>query len=238
MMSSPKSKISFWHRLLDMISPKACAACRNRLGLNEHVMCGKCNLHLARTNYCAQPYDNDMAKMFWGRISIEKAAALFFYQPQSQTAQLIYNLKYYKHEDYGELLGEMTAREFAEQHFFDDIDDIIPIPLTKGRESSRGYNQSERIAQGISTITNLPVLDCVVIRESFNGSQTDKDRWQRNENVENVFQLRQDAPIEGKHLLIVDDIVTSGATTCACATELQKVKDVKISVLTLGFTKT
>lgn len=237
-MTSQKTRISFWQRLFDMVCPKACGVCGRRLGLNEEVLCGTCNLHLARTGHASHPTDNEMAKAFWGRINIEKAAALFHYQPQSQTARLIYNLKYHGHEDFGERMGEMTAREFDEKGFFEGIDGIIPVPLTKGRQRERGYNQSERIARGISHATGIPILDCIVVRKNFDGSQTDKHRWQRNENVENVFQLRPDQDISGKHLLVVDDIVTSGATVCACAKELQRAKDVRISVLSLGFTKT
>ena len=118
-MTSQKTRISFWQRLFDMVCPKACGVCGRRLGLNEEVLCGTCNLHLARTGHASHPTDNEMAKAFWGRISIEKAAALFHYQPQSQTARLIYNLKYHGHEDFGERMGEMTAREFDEKGFFD-----------------------------------------------------------------------------------------------------------------------
>lgn len=231
-------RISFWQRLLDMICPKSCAACNRRLGLNEEILCGTCNLHLPRTGHAAHPTDNEMAKNFWGRIPIEKAAALFHYQPQSETARIIYNIKYYGHEEFAERMGEMTAREFSETAFFETIDAIIPVPLTKSRKRERGYNQSERIAKGISHVTGIPLLDCIVVRKKFDGSQTHKHRWQRNDNVENVFQLRPNPQISGKHLLVVDDIVTSGATVCACANELLKINGVKISVLALGFTKT
>ena len=132
-MTLQKMRISFWQRLFDMVCPKSCGVCGRRLGLNEEVLCGTCNLHLARTGHASHPTDNEMAKAFWGRISIEKAAALFHYQPQSQTARLIYNLKYYGHEDFGERMGEMTAREFDEKGFFDLHGSTIVLLLQKDK---------------------------------------------------------------------------------------------------------
>jgi ComF family protein len=109
--------------------------------------------------------------------------------------------------------------------------------LAKKRQRQRGYNQSLEIARGISEITNLPIYNKVVRRNVFEGSQTNKGRWERNENVEKVFEMTDETAIHGKHLLIIDDVVTTGATVIACAKELCKAGNVKISVLSLGFAK-
>ena len=134
-------------------------------------------------------------------------------------------------------MGRMMARELERGDFFDGIDGIVPVPLAKKRERQRGYNQSMEIAKGVSEITSLPIYNKVVKRNTFNGSQTSKGRWERNENVENVFELIDGDSIRGKHLLIIDDVVTTGATIIACAKEIGKAEGVCFSVLSLGFAK-
>jgi ComF family protein len=178
-----------------------------------------------------------MAKLFWAQIPIERAAALFYYEAHSETANIIYMLKYKSHPEIGGVMGRMTARELQAEGFFDGIDGIVPVPLAKKRLRQRGYNQSMEIAKGVSEITGLPIYNKVVRRNAFEGSQTNKGRWERNENVEKVFELIDSESVRGKHLLIIDDVVTTGATIIACTKELVKAGDVKVSVLTLGFAK-
>lgn len=223
--------------MLDLISPRTCVVCGCRLSVSEEVICSKCNLHLPRTGFQQDPYENIMAKMFWGQIPIERAAALFYYEPHAETANILYELKYKNHPEIGEVMGRMVARELQMSNFFEDIDGIIPVPLAKKRERQRGYNQSHELAKGISEITGLPIYNKVVKRTVFEGSQTSLGRWERNENVEQVFELRDAPTIQGKHLLIVDDVVTTGATIIACAKELCKAGDIRISVLSLGLAK-
>ena len=229
--------ISFWRRLLDLISPRLCVVCGHRLTVTEEVICTKCNFHLPRTDFHHNAYENEMAKLFWYLIPIERATAYFYYEPHSSTANIIYQMKYKDHPEIGEVMGRMMGKELMPSGFFDGIDGIIPIPLTKKRQRQRGYNQSKEIARGISEVTGLPLFDKVVKRVSFKGSQTNLGRWERNENVEKVFELIDGASIQGKHLLIVDDVVTTGATCIACSKELVKAGAVKISILSLGFAK-
>lgn len=237
MKNSFKMKISFWSRLLDLVSPRLCVVCGQRLSITEETLCSKCNLHLPRTGFQHDAYENIMAKMFWGRIPVERAAALYYYEPHAETANIIYELKYKDHPEIGVTIGRMMARELQLTDFFEGIEAIVPVPLAKKRQHQRGYNQSLEIAQGISEITRLPIYNKVVRRMVFEGSQTQKDRWERNENVEKVFQLTDAGSIQGKHLLVVDDVVTTGATITACATELAKAGSVKVSVLSIGFAK-
>ena len=229
--------ISFWHRLLDLISPRLCVVCGNRLTVTEETICSRCNFHLPRTGFGKAPYDNEMAKLFWAQIPIKRASALFYYEAHSETANIIYMLKYKDHPEIGGVMGRMTARELQTNDFFDGIDGIVPIPLARKRLRQRGYNQSMEIAKGVSEITGLPIYNKVVRRNAFEGSQTSKGRWERNENVEGVFELKDASAIQGKHLLIVDDVVTTGATVLACTKELCKAGNVKVSVLALGFAK-
>jgi len=134
-------------------------------------------------------------------------------------------------------MGRMMAREIAAAGFFDGVDAIVPVPLARKRLRQRGYNQSMEIARGVSEITGLPIWNQVVIRTIFTGSQTQKDRWERNENVEKVFELADEAKVSGKHLLLVDDVVTTGATIVACARKLCEAGGVKVSILSLGYAK-
>lgn len=229
--------ISFWHRVLDLISPRLCVVCGQRLTVSEEVICSKCNLHLPRTGFQQDPYENEMAKLFWHQIPIERATALFYYEAHSETANILYELKYKNHPEIGEVMGRLMAKELRPSGFFDGIDGIVPIPLAKKRLRQRGYNQSLEIARGISEITCLPIQNKVVRRNAFEGSQTNKGRWERNENVEGVFELKDATTVQGKHLLFVDDVVTTGATVIACAKELCKAGYVKVSVLAIGFAK-
>ena len=230
-------KISFWSRLLDLISPRLCVVCGNRLAVTEETLCSKCYLHLPRTDFGHNLYENVMAKLFWGQIAIEKATALFYYEPHAETANILYELKYKNHPEIGVVMGRMMAKELKNSGLFDDIDDIVPVPLAKKRERQRGYNQSTELAKGVSEVTGLPIANHIVRRTKFVGSQTQRGRWERNENVENVFELIDGNNISGKHLLLIDDVVTTGATIVACAKEMQKASHVKISVLALGFAK-
>ena len=205
--------------------------------MTEETLCSKCYLHLPRTDFGSDLYENVMAKLFWGQIQIEKATALFYYEPHAETANILYELKYKNHPEIGEVMGRMMARELQKSGLFDDIDAIVPVPLARKRERERGYNQSLMLAKGVSEVTGLPIYNKVVRRTKFVGSQTHRGRWERNENVADVFELMDGESIRGKHLLLIDDVVTTGATIIACAQEMQKASDVKISVLALGFAK-
>jgi ComF family protein len=178
-----------------------------------------------------------MARLFWGQLPVERCAALFFYQGGSGPSQILYELKYKNHPEIGEFFGRMIAEEWNDTGFFEGIDLIVPVPLAKERQRLRGYNQSLHIARGIGSVTRLPIVTNAVSREQFVESQTQKDRWQRNENVEGCFRLNDGSALKGRHVLLVDDVVTTGATICSCGREMLKAGDVRFSILTIGFAK-
>jgi ComF family protein len=230
--------ISFWRRLLDLISPRLCVVCGHRLSVTEEAICSKCNFHLPRTGFHLNAYENEMARLFWAQVPIERATAFFYYEPHAQTANIIYELKYKNRPDIGIIIGRMLAKEIQHSGFFEGIDGIVPVPLARKRQRQRGYNQSEMIAEGIREATGIPIYNKVVSRSAFLESQTHLGRWDRNDNVEGIFQLIGDGSnIRGKHLLMVDDVVTTGATVVACGQELLKAGDVRLSVLSLGYVK-
>ena len=230
-------KTSLWSRLLDLISPRQCVICRGRLSITERALCSSCYLHLPRTTYQFTPYDNPMAQLFWGLAPISRAAALFFYEPHAEAAQLIYDLKYADRPDIGEDIGRMMAEEMQMADYFAGVDIIIPVPLSSKRKRQRGYNQSQMIARGIHEITNIPVMSHVLKRKHFHQSQTFLMRHQRQENVADMFELRDATDLEGKHILLIDDVCTTGATLTTCANALKDIPSIRLSVLTLGFTK-
>ena len=224
-------------RILDFISPRLCVVCGQRLAPTERSLCSVCLFHLPRTDFHQKPLDNPMAQLFWGLAPIEKAAALFYYHPHSETAQLVYRLKYNNRPDIGEDMGRVMACELQATDFFSDIDVLLPVPLASKRLRQRGYNQSEQLAIGISDITHLPIVSKALRRKHFQQSQTTLNRWQRQENVTDTFQLKEEHLLQGKHVLLIDDICTTGATLIACANVLKTIEGIRISVLTLGFTK-
>jgi ComF family protein len=232
-----KGIISFWSRVIDMISPRACAVCGRRLSIDERQLCCKCNLHMPRTFFARKPLDNEMARMLWGQIPVERAAALFYYETGSELTHLIHQMKYGDSPQTGEDLGRMVATEMALDGFFDGVDMLIPVPLTSERQRERGYNQSMELARGIATVTGLTVGKGVLRRTKFSGSQTHIRGRERRNNVEDAFSLADGTSIAHRHVMIVDDVMTTGATIINCAKELLKAGDVTISVVTVGFTK-
>lgn len=239
---------SFLTRLFDLVSPRTCSICGRRLSVNESVLCAPCHLHLPFTRFWLSPYDNPMARLFWGRIplaggspdqrpnSVERVAALFFYQPHTPASKIIYNLKYHGHRNAAEAMGTIAAKTMGGR-FFEGIDLIVPVPLTRRRQWSRGYNQSREIAVGVSQVTGIPVDTKLVRRTAFAGSQTRLHAWERASNVEDVFLLTDPAKATERHILLIDDVVTTGATVVSCANQLCQAPDVRISILSLGFTK-
>lgn len=223
--------------LLDYVCPRPCIVCGNRLAVTEKEICTVCNWHLPRTDFASSPYDNPLARLFWGQLPVERATALIYYYPHSLSSNLIYDAKYHGRTDVCHWLGQTLAREYKEESFFDGIDAIVPMPLTRWRRWQRGYNQSKEIARGIASVCPLPIIDKAVKRLHFKASQTKLNALERKENVKDNFRLVRPELIRGKHILLVDDVITTGSTILACGSELAKAGDVRISIMAAGFTK-
>jgi ComF family protein len=178
-----------------------------------------------------------MAQLFWHLAPIERAAAYVYYEPHSEMAQIIYRLKYGQRPDIGEDMGRLMAVEMEYGRYFDGIDVLLPVPLSRKRLRQRGYNQSESLAYGIHEITGLPIITKALHRKHFVQSQTKLSRHERQENVMDMFQLKDDTKLRNKHVLLIDDICTTGATLLACVDAIKQVEGIHISILTYGFTK-
>ncbi len=227
---------SFWTELLDFLSPRRCAGCGNRLSATESVFCHECWWHMPLTHYEDNALENRMARTFWGLLPMERAAALFFYEPNTEMANMIHAVKYFDRPDLAENMGRIVAVRFAKKGFFETVDAMVPVPLSPDRLKQRGYNQSEMIARGIGEVTAIPIYNKVLARRTFQGSQTRLNPFERRDNVEHAFVLSDGSQLTGKHLLLVDDVMTTGSTLLACGELLAQQKGVKVSILTLGYT--
>lgn len=172
--------------------------------------------------------------LFWGKFPLERATSFFYYRKGSDFRRILHLLKYGGQKEIGAIMGRYMAAELIESGFFQGIDVIIPIPLHETKQRIRGYNQSEWIARGIAAVTGIPVDTEAVVRRKYTETQTRKSIFERWENVEGIFELHHAESLIGKHVLIVDDVLTTGATTVACASRIMEVEGIRISVLTLA----
>ena len=207
--------------------------CEDALSIGEECLCLKCLLNMPKTNYHLVA-DNELEKRFWGKFPIERASAYFHYVKGSDFDKILFELKYHGQKEVGEYMGRYMANDLLVSGFFNEIDIIVPVPLHKKREKERGYNQSEWIASGISKITGIPVNTNSIKRVEANSTQTRKSVWDRWENVQNLFAVVSSSELQGKHILLVDDVLTTGATIVSCASKIMEVRGVRISVLTLA----
>ena len=218
---------------ISLIFPRSCQACGKSLVRNENLVCTECLVDIPKTNFHLMR-DNILEKGFYGRCYIEKAAAWSYYRQGSKIQKIIHNLKYKGIKPLGPYLGRMYGLALKESDFCDDIDIIIPVPLHKTRRRKRGFNQTELIARGLSEAIGLPVIDDVLIRHKASVTQTSKQRYDRWTNVESIFALNEHTVIEDKHILLLDDVITTGSTIEACASELLRIKGVKVSVAAIA----
>jgi ComF family protein len=215
--------------------PNNCIACQQQLVKNEETVCTHCLFALPRTNFHLNP-DNTVAKIFWGRVRVEAATAYFFFGKAGNLRKLIHQLKYRGRKEVGLFLGRHFASEVQGSGFFSDAEVVIPVPLHPSRERKRGYNQSYYIARGISDVLGIPIDTRSLYRTHTSDSQTHKSRLERWQSVEKAFALRGTQDLEDKHILLVDDVITTGATLEACTQVLLSVPGTKVSIAALAYT--
>lgn len=219
--------------LLRLFFPEACVVCGDGLLEEEIGICLYCLYRLPKTNNY-KIKDNSAEIFMAGRIPFERIATFCIYSKGGVLQPLIHNLKYHNRKDIGTLLGHLFAEDLLESKFLEPIDLIVPVPLHPKRLRSRGYNQSEIIAKGISDITSIPILKGNLVRLIYNPTQTKILKNQRWDNVKDIFEVKDTTLFENKHLLLVDDVITTGSTIEACGIALQKCNSLKLSVATIG----
>lgn len=218
---------------LHLFLPDTCLICGQTLIRNEKTVCYRCIAKLEPSRY-NDFVDNEIAYLFEGRVPVTFATAGFRYHKEGLLQQLIFQLKYHYHKEIGQILGRELGASL-ENTPLESVDFIIPVPLHPNKQRKRGYNQSERIAIGIAEVLALEVRTDVLLRKKDTISQTKKSRMERFENMEDVFSVKNADSLEGMHILLVDDIVTTGSTLIGCASALHRAcKNVKISVACLA----
>jgi ComF family protein len=217
---------------LQFFFPDLCLACGQILNNQEKVLCTPCLFHIPRTEFHKDP-ENPVSQLFWGRVKIEYAAAFFYFNKGSAYQPLIHKLKYNGRRDIGIEMGKAFGAELRKS-VFASADVIIPVPLHPKKMKIRGYNQSEMIANGLASALGLPVNIVSLLRGESTETQTRKSRFERFRNVEGKFRVHGGLELEGKHIILADDVVTTGSTLEACAIALLEIKGTKVSILTLA----
>ncbi len=225
--------LNYLYHFFRLFFPSHCEACNKNLLKGEKTLCFNCLLDIPKTNFHKEK-ENSLNKLFYGITNIKYSTAFFFFRKGSKYRTLIHKLKY-KGKDYlGIELGRMSGAEIKDS-FFSEIDIIIPVPLHPAKKRIRGYNQSEMISKGLSEIMDKPYKTDILLRNIFTETQTKKNLEERRKNVNTAFKLKNQQYIEGKHVLLVDDVVTTGSTLIACANELLKSKNVVVSIFSVAF---
>jgi len=219
-----------------LIYPRQCEACGASLHHGEQVLCLNCIYQMPRTGYWDEP-GNNMEKMFWGKVQLEHVCALFFFNKGSRYRHLLHKLKYKGKKNIGIALGRRLGMELKSAALYQTVDTVIPIPLHPKRQRHRGYNQSEQIAIGIAEATGWKLDTRTVFRQQFTATQTRKTRLGRWQNVAEVFGVKQADALQNKHVLLVDDVITTGATIEACAQHLLNIEGCRVSVAALACVK-
>lgn len=222
--------------LFNLFYPKLCANCNQQLTKNENAICTFCRHDLPLTNFTNYT-ENKITKTFYGRVDIKKATALLFYRKTGITKKLIHELKYKGNEDIGVFFGNWLGELLKENNEFSDIDIIVPVPLHPKKRRLRGYNQVSKFGERLSYYLEKPLVETILLRTSTSKTQTFKARFERFNNNDTKFQLTNFTILKNKHVLLIDDVITTGATLEACAKELLKTEGIKISILTMAYTE-
>ena len=217
-----------------LLFPQLCPACGESLIAGEDVICTDCRFTLPYTNFHLQP-DNIVARQFWGKVELQGAYALYYFAKGGKVQNLMHHFKYKGMQAIGVLLGNIAGEQLVKSAVFNSVDVIIPVPLHKKRLKERGYNQSTCFANGLAQQLNAAVDDDNLVRMKSTETQTHKSRFSRFENMQEVFKVLDPEKLLGKHVLLVDDVITTGSTLEACSLQLLKIAGLKLSIATIAY---
>jgi ComF family protein len=224
------------HNLLQLFYPRLCILCGQRLVEGEQHVCLHCFCDLPHTNYHKRP-DNPILKLFAGTLHIDETAAFLLFEKDGNVQHLIHAIKYFGNKQLAKHLGRIAFLEMQADGLFRDIDMLIPVPLHPKKEWKRGYNQAEWIAKGIVTVHPCPIERDILRRNIYTDTQTRKTIYERHRNVEQIFSVAHEELLAGKHILLIDDVITTGATLNACIQPLSAIPDIRISIFALSGVK-
>lgn len=230
MISFREIKDSF----VQLLFPHICSGCGSDILSRESLLCLRCMDAMPGTHFELHA-GNPVEKKFWGRIPLEQATAQYYFTKESLMQRLMYQFKYRGNQELGVQLGRMIGESLKTSNRF-IVDALIPLPLFAAKEKRRGYNQATILCEGMAESLQAPVLKDVIIRSQHTDTQTKKGRIERWQNMEGKFVLVRPEAIKNKNVLLVDDVVTTGATLEACSLELLKGENVKLSIATLFYT--
>ncbi len=218
--------------LFHLFYPHNCIGCGSDIISEDNFLCLECINELPHTNF-AMHKNNAVEKKFWGRIAVASAMSEFYFSKGSIIQNMIHEFKYRGNKKAGYYFGKLMGKSLLNSTRF-NIDVIVPLPLFERKEKARGFNQAEILSNGIAEIIGKPVISKNVIRKIATETQTKKQRLERWKNVEGIFYVKNQAELEGKNILLVDDVITTGATIDACGSEILKIKDVTLNVASLA----
>ncbi|MCU0419499.1 MAG: ComF family protein [Cyclobacteriaceae bacterium] len=214
---------------LGLFFPRYCLGCEDALVKGEEVLCSECLSQLPKANDWLEE-TNPVRMKFAGRMEVQHAFAFLKFRKSGLVQHLLHQLKYNNHPEVGQRLGAVFAHELAQRGFVAPFDCLVPVPLHRSRQRSRGYNQSTQFALGLASVWKVPVSESISVRKTRTQTQTRKNRWQRWENVRAVFDVAPTASLAGKHVLLVDDVITTGATLEACGGHLWQAGCAQLSI--------
>lgn len=223
----------FFNSLINLFFPPVCSGCHALLFQNENVFCTSCRHEMPLTRYHLDP-KNEAVKKFYGKIDMQFAAAMLYFNKKGIVQELIHNLKYKGHEEIGTVLGSWYVEDLKEVCSKFQFDLVIPVPLHKRKFKERGYNQVTRFGKAIASGLEIPFNESVLMRKIYSKTQSKKNLLGRSENIGNIFDVDFDENQHQKHFLIVDDVLTTGATLEACSRALLKIPGAKISVVCIA----
>lgn len=221
--------------MIRLLYPSLCAGCGNDLAGTEQLICIRCINKLPVTDFYRHA-NNPVEKVFWGRLPLAGASAYLYFTKDSLVQNLLHEFKYKSNKEIGVYFGRRMGELFQQSEPYNHIDALIPLPLYYTKEKKRGYNQAAVICDGIAEVMRLPVIQRAVRRIAATETQTHKNRTERWTNIAGKFELLDQELVEGRHILLVDDVITTGATIEACGKELIKAPGLLLSIATLAYT--
>jgi ComF family protein len=220
--------------LLWIMYPELCASCEKALNTGESCLCTYCRLHLPKTNFHLD-VENPVAKNFWGKVNVHSAAAYYFFNKGEKVQHLVHQLKYGGKKEVGNFVGEIYGVELKRSDLFSTVELVVPVPLHASKLRKRGFNQSDFFAQGLSKAMEIPFSADALKKISSTDTQTRKHRFERYENVDKVFVANKPELMQGKHILLADDVVTTGSTLTSCAEAILEVPGTKVSIVAMAY---